>query len=449
VGIVRISGPAVPSICVAVIGAVPTPRRVSFVRFLDAAGEAIDAGLVLYCPAPRSFTGEDVLELHGHGGQVVTDMLVARALELGARLARPGEFTERAFLNDKIDLAQAEAVADLIDAGSAQAARAAMRSLEGDFSVAVRELTEALTSLRVYVEAAIDFPDEDVEFLASPEVSERIEDIEDRFGRIEHASGQGRLLRDGLSVVISGKPNAGKSSLLNALTGYEAAIVTDVPGTTRDVLRERIHIDGLPVHVVDTAGLRDTSDVVEVEGVRRARGEIERADVVLHVVDSSDPPAASDLARDIAALPADVPVIQVWNKLDLLVRAPERASVSDRTGRPDTAPVAAIPAQGPNVVQISAKTGAGIDDLRRALRERAGYEQGGAGVWSARVRHIEALKRAHGHLADARRRLESRASFELAAEELRLAQRALGEITGAVTSDDLLGRVFASFCLGK
>ena len=302
IGIVRISGPAVPAMTTAIVGALPPPRRARFVRFLDGSGEAIDAGLVLYFPAPGSFTGEDVLELQGHGGPVVTEMLVARALELGARLARPGEFTERAFLNDKIDLAQAEAVADLIDAGSAQAARAAMRSLQGEFSVEVHDLAEAVTALRVYVEAAIDFPEEDVEFLASPEVVRRVDDIEARFARIDYAAGQGRLLRDGLSVVIAGKPNAGKSSLLNALAGYEAAIVTDVPGTTRDVLRERIHVDGLPVHVIDTAGLRETADVIEGEGVRRARGEMERADVVLYVIDSTTPPAGDALERVLETL---------------------------------------------------------------------------------------------------------------------------------------------------
>jgi len=440
IGIVRISGPAVPAMASAITGALPPPRRARFARFLDGSGEPIDAGLVLYFPGPGSFTGEDVLELQGHGGPVVTEMLVARALELGARLARPGEFTERAFLNDKIDLAQAEAVADLIDAGSAQAARAAMRSLQGEFSVEVHDLAEAVTALRVYVEAAIDFPEEDVEFLASPEVVRRVDDIEARFARIDHAAGQGRLLRDGLNVVIAGKPNAGKSSLLNALAGYEAAIVTDVPGTTRDVLRERIHVDGLPVHVVDTAGLRETTDVVEGEGVRRARGEMERADVVLYVIDSTRPPAGDELEQELAKLPPGVPVLRVWNKIDLLEEAVDTSpDAGEEPRRRD--------ARGS--LRLSVLTGEGLEELRRALRERAGYEQGGTGAWSARARHLEALAAARRHVEQATRLLASRESFELVAEELRLAHARLGEITGEVTSDELLGRVFASFCIGK
>lgn len=439
IGIVRLSGPAVPAIASAILGMLPPPRRARFVRFLDATGEAIDAGLVLYFPAPGSFTGEDVLELQGHGGPVVTEMLVARALELGARLARPGEFTERAFLNDKIDLAQAEAVADLIEAGSAQAARAAMRSLQGEFSLEVRDLGESITALRVYVEAAIDFPEEDVEFLTSPDVARRVEEVEGRFARIERAAGQGRLLRDGLNVVIAGRPNAGKSSLLNALAGYEAAIVTEIPGTTRDVLRERIHIDGLPVHVIDTAGLRETADVIEGEGVRRAQGEMQRADVVLYVIDSADPPSATALAAELAGLPAGVPVVQVWNKVDLLDEG-QQAAVQPAGEQGGTT--------GP-ALSISATAGTGLDRLRAVLREQAGYEQGGAGAWSARERHLQALAGAHQHVGQARHLLASRGSFELVAEELRLAQLRLGEITGQVTSEELLGRVFASFCIGK
>ena len=444
IGIVRISGPAVPAMTTAIVGALPPPRRARFVRFLDGSGEAIDAGLVLYFPAPGSFTGEDVLELQGHGGPVVTEMLVARALELGARLARPGEFTERAFLNDKIDLAQAEAVADLIDAGSAQAARAAMRSLQGEFSVEVHDLAEAVTALRVYVEAAIDFPEEDVEFLASPEVVRRVDDIEARFSRIDHAAGQGRLLRDGLSVVIAGKPNAGKSSLLNALAGYEAAIVTDVPGTTRDVLRERIHVDGLPVHVIDTAGLRETADVVEGEGVRRARGEMERADVVLYVIDSTTPPAGDALERELATLPAGVPVLRVWNKIDLLEeQGGGLPGAGDGPRQEDV----------PGSLRLSVLTGEGLEELRRALRERAGYEQGGAGAWSARTRHVEALGTARRHVEQAKRLLASRESFELVAEELRLAHARLGEITGRTglgpVGREVLDEIFARFCIGK
>jgi len=431
VGIVRVSGPAARQIAAGVIGAVPAPRRATFARFLDAQGEAIDAGIAILFAEPASFTGEDVLELQGHGGPAIMDLLVRRAVELGARLARPGEFSERAFLNDKIDLAQAEAIADLINAGSAQAARAAMRSLEGEFSSEVRELIEELTALRVYVEAAIDFPDEDVEFLAGPELTGRVVDIDARFERIRRAAGQGRLLRDGLTVVIAGRPNAGKSSLLNALAGHDAAIVTPVPGTTRDVLRERIHIDGLPVHVADTAGLRDTEDVVEGEGVRRARGEIARAGLVLYVVDAAEPRSAQERAAALAELPAGVPVIEVWNKADLL---PPGSDPTAESGR---------------ALLVSAATGAGLDVLRQRIKDCAGYEQAGEGAWSARARHVDALRRAAENVMRAKRRLERRTSFELVAEELRLAQRALGEITGEVSSDDLLGRIFADFCIGK
>jgi len=428
IGVVRISGPDARRIAASVIGEVPTPRRATFARFLDAQGNAIDAGIAILYAEPASFTGEDVLELQGHGGPAIMDLLVRRTLELGARLARPGEFSERAFLNDKIDLAQAEAVADLIGAGSAQAARAAMRSLEGEFSSEVRGLIERLTGLRVYVEAAIDFPDEDVEFLGGAEVAGRLADIDARFERIRRAAGQGRLLRDGLNVVIAGRPNAGKSSLLNALAGVDAAIVTPVPGTTRDVLRERIHIDGLPVHVIDTAGLRETEDLAEGEGVRRARGEIARADLVLYVIDSAEPPAAAALAESRAELPAGVPVIEVWNKIDLQ-EAPH--------------------APGTAALQLSAATGAGLDALRDRIKQHAGYEQAGEGAWSARARHLDALRRAGEHASRAKQQLERRTSFELVAEELRLAQRALGEITGEVTSDELLGRIFSDFCIGK
>ena len=439
IGVVRISGPTVGSIAAGILGELPAPRRATFARFLDGAGEPIDAGIALYFRAPASFTGEDVLELQGHGGPVVMDRLVRRAVELGARLARPGEFTERAFLNDKIDLAQAEAVADLIDAGSAQAARAAMRSLEGEFSREVRGLVEAVTGLRVYVEAAIDFPDEDVEFLASPEMAARLVDIDARFARIERAAAQGRVLRDGLAVVIAGRPNAGKSSLLNALAGYDAAIVTPVPGTTRDVLRERIHVDGLPVHVIDTAGLRDTEDLVEGEGVRRARNEIARADLVLYVIDSSRPPEAGALVAELAALPAGVPVILLWNKVDLLPEAPGTGLV----------PNGARPVPGTSSISVSATTSLGLDALRKRIKTQAGYEQAGHGAWSARGRHVDALRRAQNDVLRAKARLASATDFELVAEELRRAQQALGEITGEVTSEDLLGKIFASFCIGK
>ncbi len=429
IGIVRVSGPRAAAIAALLIGRLPPPRRATLAAFLDAAGEPLDAGLAIYFPGPASFTGEDVLELHGHGGPMVMDLLMARIVELGARPARPGEFTERAFLAGKVDLAQAEAVADLIAAGSAQAARAAMRSLQGEFSREVEQLAAAVMELRIYVEAAIDFPDEDVEFLGSPEVAARLADIGERFTRIARAADQGRLLRDGLHVVIAGKPNAGKSSLLNALAGHEAAIVTPIPGTTRDLLRERIDLDGLPLHVVDTAGLREAQDVVEGEGVRRAREELARADLVLYVVDGTVALEPEALGAELACLPVGVPALVVWNKADLNRGLSPQGTV-------------------PSVV-ISARTGLGLDALRARLKERAGYEQGGAGSFSARARHVEALGRARGHFDRAQDLLLARRAFELVAEELRLGQDALGDITGRVTNDDLLGAIFGSFCIGK
>ncbi len=426
IGIVRISGPATRGIATAILGKLPAPRHATVSVFSDAGGHTIDLGLALYFQAPDSFTGEDVLELHGHGGPVVMDLLIARALELGARLARPGEFSERAFHNDKLDLVQAEAIADLIAAGSAEAARAALRSLSGVFSREVKALAEKLTELRAYVEAAIDFPDEDTEFLATPEVRQRIAEIDARFASIAETVRQGRALRDGLHVVIAGRPNAGKSSLLNALAGHDAAIVTEIPGTTRDVLRERIHVDGLPIHVVDTAGLRDTDDVIEVEGLRRARMEMSRADLVLYVVDAT----RGFVPGEEKSLPAGTTTLVVWNKTDL----PEAKRAPKLEDRP--------------AIAISALTGDGMPALREQLKAAAGY-QSESGAWSARRRHLDALARAQSLFEVAEARLGERASFELVAEELRQAHQALGEITGEVSSDALLGAVFATFCIGK
>ena len=428
IGIVRISGPAARAIAAGLIGRMPAPRHATLADFLDAGGEPIDAGIALFFPGPGSFTGEDLLELQGHGGPVVMDLLVARAIELGARPARAGEFTERAFHNDKLDLAQAEAIADLIDAGSAQAARAAVRSLAGDFSREVDELAALVVQLRVFVEAAIDFPDEDVELLASEEVRARLADIAARFQRIGRAAAAGRALRDGLQVVIAGRPNAGKSSLMNALAGFDAAIVTDIPGTTRDLLRERIHVEGMPIHIVDTAGLRDTGDAIELEGVRRARAEAAGADLLLYVVDA----VAGLDAAERTAIPAEKSVVIVWNKTD----------------RPDSRPLPAAE-QGTPVVAISALTGAGLPALRDSLKAAAGYQGVEAGAVSARRRHLEALARAESLFELARARLGERSAFELVAEELRQAQRALGEITGEMTSDALLGAIFSQFCIGK
>ena len=432
IGIVRISGPKAAEIGRIIAGELPPPRRAAFSRFLDAERQPLDAGLVLYFPAPHSYTGEAVVELQGHGGQVVLDALIARALELGARRAQPGEFTERAFLNDKLDLAQAEAVADLIDAGSREAARAAMRSLQGEFSEMIQGLTEAVIELRTYVEAAIDFPQEEIDFLAEGDLAQRLTAVRDRLDSVEQSARQGRLLREGMTVVIAGRPNAGKSSLLNRLAGYDAAIVTPIPGTTRDILRERIHIDGMPLHVLDTAGLREASDLVEEEGIRRAQAEMTRADRVLFMVDAASDPAASAYREERARLPPDVPVTLIFNKCDLAPGIPLADTLS-----------------GPPRVALSALTGEGIDALRTHLKSCMGYHTLEAGTVSARARHLEALARARTHVEAAARELGERRAGELVAQELREAQQALSEVTGEFTSEDLLGRIFAGFCIGK
>jgi tRNA modification GTPase len=437
----------VPQIAAGILGGLPAPRRARFSSFLDARGGCLDEGLALYFPAPASYTGEDVLELQGHGGALVLDMMVKRLLELGCRMARPGEFSERAFLNGKIDIAQAEAIADLIDAGSTAAARAAVRSLRGEFSARVGDLKARITELRTYVEAAIDFPDEEIDFLSDQALQERLAAVFAAFASITAAARQGALLREGLNVVIAGKPNAGKSSLLNQLAGDEVAIVTDVPGTTRDVLRQHVHLDGLPLNLADTAGLRAVADVVEAEGVRRAHNEIARADRVLYVVDAgaagSDKDAAqwpgeldentpAPWAAEIEQLPAGIPVTLVFNKIDL-TGAPPRL---DDTARPPR-------------VSLSARTGAGMDLLRAHLKASAGYRESESGALAARRRHLDALSRARQHLQNAADVLSSTRAFELFAEDLRLAQQALGEITGEFTSEDLLGEIFGSFCIGK
>jgi tRNA modification GTPase len=441
IGIVRLSGPKVPEIAAVMLGELPRPRYATFVRFLDADSEPIDAGLALFFPAPGSYTGEHVLELHGHGGPLVIEALVTRALELGARRAQPGEFTQRAFLNDKLDLAQAEAVADLIDAGSREAVRAAMRTLQGEFSAMVRGLTEAVIDLRTYVEAAIDFPEEEIDFLADRELAERFQAVREHLKGVLESARQGRLLHEGMTVVIAGRPNAGKSSLLNRLAGYDAAIVTPIPGTTRDVVRERIAIDGMPLHVLDTAGLRHAGDPIEEEGMRRARAEIERADRVLFVIDAVADPAAGAYREERARLPADVPVTLVLNKCDLVaggeaeVREIAAAGLSHESA--------------PARVYVSALTGAGIGELRGHLKDCMGFQTVEGGAISARLRHLETLARARAHVEEAERQLTERRAGELVAEELRAAQTALNEITGEFTSDDLLGRIFSSFCIGK
>jgi tRNA modification GTPase len=431
IGVIRISGPAVATIAQGILGGLPRPRRAVLRDFRDANGETLDSGLAIYFSEPGSFTGEEVLELHGHGGPVIMDMLLARALELGARPAEAGEFARRAFLNDKLDLAQAEAIADLIDSGSTAAARAALRSLQGEFSVAVYSLTEAVTETRMHVEAAIDFPEEEIDFLADSALRNRIDGAIDLCAQISAKAKQGAILREGMTVVIAGRPNAGKSSLLNRLAGYDAAIVTNIPGTTRDVLRERIDIDGMPLHVADTAGLRDDADVVEAEGIRRARQEMTRAERILYVIDASQRPDEATLQRDLATLPSDIPVTCVINKVDLLP-APSRYEQSQ-----------------PPRIYISAMTGEGLDLLREHLKECMGFQGADAGTISARRRHLDALIRADGHLREAKKQLVDSRAGELMAEELRQAQQCLAEITGEFTSDDLLGRIFSSFCIGK
>jgi len=430
IGIVRVSGPVVRRIAEAMLGRLPRPRHATFARFLGAAGQSIDQGLALFFPAPHSFTGEDVLELHGHGGTVVLDMMLARMLELGARLARPGEFSERAFLNGKMDLAQAEAVADLIDAGSASAAQSALRSLEGEFSGRVHALVEALTRLRMYVEAAIDFPEEEIDFLADERIAQELDALTRDIAGLLTSTQQGVLLHDGMTVVLAGPPNAGKSSLLNALARTETAIVSPIPGTTRDVLRERIHLDGMPLHVVDTAGLRDSRDEIETEGIRRARAQMERADRVLLVLDDT---VSGAIAEEVLKyLPPGLPRTVIRNKIDLTGRS---AGVTSRAGDIEIA--------------LSVKTGAGLDDLRRHLKECMGFQPAGEGTFMARRRHLDAIRRAQDHIARGEAQLKETRAGELLAEELRLAQQALSEITGEFTPEDLLGRIFSSFCIGK
>ena len=436
VGILRVSGPHCEAVAQAVLGKVPRLRYAEYLPFLDEQGQVLDQGIALLFKGPNSFTGEDVLELQGHGGPVVLDMLLRRILLLpGIRTARPGEFSERAFLNDKLDLAQAEAIADLIEATSEQAARSALHSLQGDFSRRINELVEELIRLRIYVEAAIDFPEEEIDFLSDGKVASDLYRVIAELEGVQQEAKQGALLREGMKVVIAGRPNAGKSSLLNALAGRESAIVTEIAGTTRDVLREHIHIDGMPLHIIDTAGLRDTEDAVEKIGIARAWAEIEQADRVLFMVDGTTTAATDphEIWPDfVDRLPARLGLTVVRNKADL-------------TGEPLTS----SQEQGHTVFRISAKTGLGLDALRDHLKQCMGYQGNVEGGFMARRRHLEALTHAAAHLQQAKIQLEVYAAGELVAEELRLAQEQLSEITGAFSSDDLLGRIFSSFCIGK
>lgn len=439
VGIVRISGSKALAIAQAlVLDQQPLKARYAhFRRFYSADQSILDEGLALYFPNPHSFTGEDVVELQGHGGMVLMDMLLKRTLELGARMAQAGEFSQRAFLNDKLDLTQAEAIADLIDASSQAAVKSATRSLQGAFSQRINTLLESLINLRLYVEAAIDFPDEEIDFLSDGIVAARLQAVRDNVRTVLAEAKQGALLREGMRVVIAGKPNAGKSSLLNALAGYEAAIVTDVAGTTRDVLREHIHIDGLPLHIIDTAGLRETGDIVEKEGIRRAYQEIDQADGLLLVYDLStelstgfNPVAMAQQFFD--SLPPPEKLCFVANKCDLVAQEPQVTMID-----------------GYRHITLSARRSLGLQELRTHLKGLVGYQDAEHSPFIARRRHLEALRRTEEALQQAHEQLHGLALGELMAEDLRAAQQALGEITGAFSADDLLGKIFSSFCIGK
>lgn len=435
VGIIRVSGPAALVIAQQIARREPRPRYAHYGPFWSGE-QALDQGLTLFFPGPHSFTGEDVLELQGHGGPVVMDLLLKACLAAGARQARPGEFSERAFLNDKLDLAQAEAIADLIEASSEQAARNALNSLQGVFSDRVNALTESLIALRIYVEAAIDFPEEEIDFLADGHVLTQLEAVQAELTQVQRQAGQGALLRDGMTVVIAGRPNAGKSSLLNALAGRDSAIVTEIAGTTRDILREHIHIDGMPLHIIDTAGLRDTDDQVERIGVERAMAAIGEADRILLMVDASQPEANDPdqlWPEFLMVKPDAAKVTLIYNKVDLTGDSVGIATADD----------------GSVSLRVSANQGEGIELLREHLKACMGFEQTGESLFSARRRHLDALEDAATHLGHGYQQLTLMGAGELLAEDLRMAQQSLGSITGAFSADDLLGRIFSSFCIGK
>lgn len=436
VGILRISGPKAQEVAQVVLGKLPKPRYAEYLPFLANDGSTLDEGIALFFPNPHSFTGEDVLELQGHGGPVILDLLLKRVLEIAnVRIAKPGEFSERAFLNDKLDLAQAEAIADLIDASSEQAAKSAISSLQGVFSKKVNALVESLIHLRIFTEAAIDFPEEEIDFLSDGKIEAELNQVIERLNEVRQEAKQGSLLREGMKVVIAGRPNAGKSSLLNTLAGRDAAIVTNIAGTTRDVLREHIHIDGMPLHIIDTAGLREASDEVERIGIERAWQEIEQADRVLFMVDSTTTNETNPeklWPEFIERLPKNIPVTVIRNKADL---TGEALGYSEE--------------EGYALIQLSARTGEGVTLLREHLKQAMGFSSSTEGGFLARRRHLQALEKASEHLTNGQYQLTTFHAGELLAEELRLAQEALSEITGQFTSDDLLGRIFSSFCIGK
>lgn len=429
VGIIRLSGPLAYSIVLQLnANKTLTPRIAKYCSFTNRSGDVLDNGLAIYFKAPHSFTGEDVVELQGHGAPLVLDSLLNECITLGARLAKPGEFSERAFLNDKMDLTQAEAIADLINASSQTAARMALRSLQGDFSGKINELSESLIHLRLFVEAAIDFPEEEIDFLNDGKVAAMLADVLTSLTIIRNNASQGAIMREGLSIVIAGRPNAGKSTLINCLAGRDVAIVTDVAGTTRDVMREHILLDDIPLHLIDTAGLRDSDDLVEKEGIKRAWQEVSRADCLLMIIDINKADSSNELSEAICnTLPPGVPVIQVFNKIDSLNLAPKKEE---------------------QAIYLSAKSGDGLELLKDKIKEVVGY-QPAEGQFLARRRHLDALDRAKELLLAGQQQLTTQRAGELLAEDLRLAHQALGEITGEFSSDDLLGRIFSSFCIGK
>ncbi|BBL34270.1 tRNA modification GTPase MnmE [Nitrosomonas stercoris] len=433
IGIVRISGQNLKSLAQAILGKLPQPRYAELLAFLDHDDQIIDQGIALFFPSPHSYTGEDVLELHGHGGPAVINLLLTRCLQLGARLAEPGEFTLRAYLNEKIDLAQAEGVADLIAASTTNAARCAIRSLHGEFSSTIHQLVSALTNLRVLVEATLDFPEEEIDFLQNAQATEQLSQIQERLELVLTASRQGNLLQEGIKIVLIGQPNVGKSSLLNQLTGDETAIVTAIPGTTRDTIRQSIEIEGVPLHLIDTAGLRETDDIVEQHGIARTHAAIERADLALLLVDSRYGVTTQDRSV-LTQLPKQLPILTIYNKIDLSGKLPHIEEDASATS-----------------IYLSAKSGAGMELLRTTLLKMVGWQANiaGEGAYMARHRHLQALAHAKEQLEKAATWLHTAEQLELLAEELRLAQQALSSITGEFTSDDLLGEIFSSFCIGK
>ncbi len=443
VGIIRVSGTKALLVAQRVLGYEPKPRYAHYGSFKAQDGTVLDEGIALFFPNPNSFTGEDVLELQGHGGPVVLDLLLKEVVAAGCRMARPGEFSERAFLNDKMDLAQAEAIADLIDSASEQAARCALRSMQGEFSKRVHELLDQLIHLRMYTEAAIDFPEEEIDFLSDGKVEAMLTDVEQALESVLKEANQGAILREGMNVVIAGRPNAGKSSLLNALAGQERAIVTDIAGTTRDVLKEHIHIDGMPLHIIDTAGLRDAPDEVERIGIQRAWDEISKADRILLMIDSTT--SETDPEKLLHALYDERGLEQVTD--DLL--ASGRVTVIRNKADLSTETVGLDTSGSYPTIALSAKQTIGVDTLREHLKDVMGYNAASEGGFLARRRHIDALNRAKDALAYGRQQLEGMGAGELLAEDLRMAQNALNEITGAFTADDLLGEIFGSFCIGK